>query len=369
MKAQLVKGGMGYAWCCLVGMLGCSGESAVVGGIQSQPVGGEAGASAQPDDLGKVTRLLTHVSDGPECLPRPLPIEEDGTAACKVFTASADASCSCDAPNRAPVTDAIRAAVREKARTSQFCGEPDAPACADLCVCEDLEASGDSLNGCLSGDETDGDGWCYVSPPQGIGTLDISCEGPQARLRFLGSAAFTASEIGYLACSEASEGAQKKRPLGAVCVPSDERNPAFSGFRWDEVTVDTGATDCASGTCLVEGFQGRVSCPLGSGVSGGGDGACTLPGSNERVLVKVAAQLVARPPSLAATCSCRCAGPGDGPFCTCNEAQDCVPLVSDLGLPGDPLAGSYCVPRGAVTELPSQATCDADPEQCTNRPF
>jgi hypothetical protein len=50
-----------------------------------------------------------------------------------------------------------------------------------------------------------------------------------------------------------------------------------------------------------------------------------------------------------------------------------VPLIEELGLGGDQLAGSYCVPRGA-TDGPSphngQTGCDQAPEQCAaDRPF
>jgi hypothetical protein len=379
MKTLETAGGAGKAWwCAVLGLLACSGESAVVGGNRSQAdgIGGAAdggGGSSQSENLGKVRRLISGISSRPGlCLPSQLPLDADGTAACKVFTTSAKgASCVCDAPNRVPVTDAVRAAVLGQAKSELDCDQPEGPACPDLCVCEDLEAVGSELTSCLSGQEVEGNGWCYVAPAQGIGALNAPCPSePQAQVRFMGNAAFGQEERGFMACSDASESQAGKRPLGAVCVPSDELSASFPGFRTGEIVVDMSSTSCASGTCLVEGFQGRVSCPLGSKTSAGADRACVLPTSNQRVSVDVAPQLVSRPPSVAATCSCRCAGPGDGPFCTCEQGQECVPLVADLGLPGDHFAGSYCVPRGALTEPTDNLTCADVPERCSgDRPY
>lgn len=372
MTTRIVRGALGQAcgW-LVVGMLGCSGESAVVGGNESDKGGGTPpAAETEVDKLRReIVNIRTSSPTGEtagRCLPYELPVDADGTAACKIFTTAPTTSCACDAPNRAPVPDSVRSVVIAEAQSDGYCGSVG-PACEDLCVCEDVEATGDALSSCLNGEET-GDGWCYVSPAQGIGKLTITCERePQAIVRFAGAATLGSDEAAFLACSFTSGGVPKKQPLGAVCVPSDELDPTFPGFSRGEVSVDTNATACDSGTCLVQGFQGRVSCPLGSAV-----GTCTVPGSTAPVVVQVQAQLVERPPSLAATCSCRCAGPGDGPFCSCAEGQECAPLVDPLGLPGDELAGSYCVPAGAVVPADTYPvdTCDQAPEKCSrDRPY
>lgn len=360
--------------------LGCSSESAVVGGNHREQAAPNAGAGGGADGDGdggraveqprvdRLTRTLEPIRDDPgRCMPYPLPLEADGTAACKIFTTSTTASaCDCGAANRAPVSPAVRQAILERARQDQYCDQPQGPACEELCVCEDLEAVGRALDRCLEGDAETSDGWCYVDPSQGIGTLSTPCEnGPQVRVRFNGHSGLDPAERAYLACSDATDRPRDKRALGEICVPSDEANPAFGGFETTDVVVDAASTSCASGVCLVQNFQGRVSCPFGNL----GEGSCRTPGSNEPVTAPVVAQLVARPPSLAATCSCRCAGPGDGPFCACGEGQECVPLVAALGLAGDDLAGSYCVPQGATGSVPSGATCNDDPDACGGRTF
>lgn len=163
--------------------------------------------------------------------------------------------------------------------------------------------------------------------------------------------------------------AEGEEPLGTVCVPSLELDPRMGGIGLDVVQVDDASSSCASGVCLVQRFRGRVSCPLGNA-----DGRpCFVPGTNTLVTAPVEAQLVSRPPSLGATCSCRCAGPGPGPFCDCGAAQECVPLVDELGVGDDEYAGSYCVPRGATDGPPpsdTEPSCAEFPEQCEgDRPY
>jgi hypothetical protein len=348
----------------LLAVLGCSGgESAVVGGNDNSALQGAGASPAQ--EGGQVKRTLTEITNAPDrCLPGPLPRDADGTAACKVFALSTDGSCACDGANRTPTTDAIRDTVVERARRDGLCDGADGPNCEEACVCENLEATGDSLDACLAGAE-EADGWCYVVPDAGIGSAPVECDTDfHGQVRFAGTAQPNKEEQLFLACSETSQSVGQKLALGSVCVASEEQYPAFSGFALDEVVVDTGSDACASGICLVEGFQGRVTCPLGSPA---GEGACAIPGSGQRVLVEVQSQLIARPPSVASTCSCRCAGPGPGPFCSCTERQICAPLIADFGLPGDDLAGSYCVPAGAVVDpstLPPDVCAD-DPAQCS----
>ena len=367
--ARLV--GQFCGWGLLLGALGCSGESAVVGANDMEGASGTGGAGVTGGAVsGTVTRYMTPITDGAGlCLPTELPIGDDGTAACKIFTTSVSESCACDAVNRAPVSASQRDATRKLARESSYCDEPGTPACADLCVCENLEAVGDALGACLTDESTTADGWCYVAPAQGIGSPTLVATCPvesRQKIRFMNGA-----ELGmgrsFLACSGTGPSPHPPAPLGSVCVPNDEADPTFSGYQFGDVTVDVGSPACDSGTCLVEQFQGRVSCPLGNAsLESGFSTSCRTPDSHRVVTVQVRPQLVDRPPSLGSTCSCRCAGPGDGPFCDCGAALECVPLIASLGLGDAAYAGSYCVPRGAVPGPQNSVdTCVDNPRACS----
>jgi len=74
-----------------------------------------------------------------------------------------------------------------------------------------------------------------------------------------------------MACSEGG--------VGDPCIPEDEYNPAFTGFKVNEENIESRSFQCETRICLVNHFQGRVSCPLGQGAptvcSGpGDDGSC-----------------------------------------------------------------------------------------------
>lgn len=65
--------------------------------------------------------------------------------------------------------------------------------------------------------------------------------------------------------------------LGAPCVPSEELQPNFGSVGSAEVSLDNSSSSCSSGICLVNHFQGRVSCPYGQDA---GRQECFIPGSN-----------------------------------------------------------------------------------------
>jgi hypothetical protein len=123
--------------------------------------------------------------------------------------------------------------------------------------------------------------------------------------------------------------------LGEVCVPTDENFPNFSGFSEMEVNIATGDPQCASGVCVVNEFQGRVTCPDGN--LDGGD--CFTP-LGEWVTVPVSPALPERPAEDAVFCSCRCDGSRDAaPFCECPRGMVCEPIIrSRVGE-----SESYCI--------------------------
>ena len=51
--------------------------------------------------------------------------------------------------------------------------------------------------------------------------------------------------------------------VGDPCTPEDEYSPQFSGFKVTEENIESRSFQCETRICLVNHFQGRVSCPLG----------------------------------------------------------------------------------------------------------
>lgn len=51
--------------------------------------------------------------------------------------------------------------------------------------------------------------------------------------------------------------------VGDPCIPEDEYTPQFAGFKVTEENIESRSFQCQTRICLVNHFQGRVSCPLG----------------------------------------------------------------------------------------------------------
>jgi hypothetical protein len=162
--------------------------------------------------------------------------------------------------------------------------------------------------------------------------------------------------------------------VGDPCTPEDEYTQEFSGFSVGEVNVESRSFQCETRICLVNHFQGRVSCPYGqtqADIDGSptGDEAnrCRIPGTNglpdegaatnfNVVTVPVLAQTFARRADNAVYCSCRCDGDDEtARYCECPSGYKCEELVKELGLANAQLAGSYCV-RSGTTYSPTAPT-------------
>ncbi len=144
--------------------------------------------------------------------------------------------------------------------------------------------------------------------------------------------------------------------VGDPCTPEDEYQTGFSGYDAKEVNVESKSFQCETRVCLVNHFQGRVSCKYGQ-VAGAGN--CTVPGDPTRpITVEVAPQLAKRTADQAVYCSCRCDGDDkNARYCKCPSGYACDHLVDNLNLGGGQLAGSYCVrdgtqydPKGSIAE-------------------
>ncbi|AKT41636.1 uncharacterized protein CMC5_058430 [Chondromyces crocatus] len=51
--------------------------------------------------------------------------------------------------------------------------------------------------------------------------------------------------------------------VGDPCIPEDEYDPGFAGFKVTEENIESRSFQCQTRICLVNHFQGRSSCPLG----------------------------------------------------------------------------------------------------------
>jgi hypothetical protein len=147
--------------------------------------------------------------------------------------------------------------------------------------------------------------------------------------------------------------------VGDPCVPEDEYSATFSGFSVTEVSTESRSFQCQSRLCLVNHFQGRVSCPYGQEANGG---HCKLPGSNDPVNLTVKPQLLERRDEDAVYCSCRCAGPDAAArYCDCPSGFSCSEVVPDLGRGGAQLPGKYCIRAGSAydkSQLSENEVCD-----------
>jgi hypothetical protein len=176
--------------------------------------------------------------------------------------------------------------------------------------------------------------------------------------------------------------------VGDPCTPEDEYQQRFNGFQVTETNVESRSFQCETRLCLVNHFQGRVSCRLGQAappldadgkpVAGAGyTPSCSIPGTKattdvaslNNVNVEVPAQLTARQTDKAVYCSCRCDGPDkNARYCECPEGFSCTKLVDELKITNGAgqLAGSYCIRSGTAYEEDSYGTetCRDSPTKC-----
>jgi hypothetical protein len=180
--------------------------------------------------------------------------------------------------------------------------------------------------------------------------------------------------------------------VGDPCTPDKEYDPAFAGFVEQEVSTEGESFQCQTRLCLVNHFQGRVTCPYGQNSVGGAPGdssggatpvvtgsrataGCTTPGfptpvtgplqADNKTPVDMALGNTVQPQCTDRTaektvyCSCRCADingtQNGGNFCNCPDGFTCTQLVSSLSASTDQgLTGAYCIKSG--TQFGNTAT-------------
>jgi hypothetical protein len=164
--------------------------------------------------------------------------------------------------------------------------------------------------------------------------------------------------------------------VGDPCVPEDEYQKYTSGFAVSEVNQETKSFQCETRLCLVNHFQGRVSCPYGQLEAKATDTnypaekeyqLCHIPGTSgvtNRIQVQVNPQLDGRRASDTVYCSCRCDGAeANARYCKCPSGFSCEKLIDRVGaLPDKQLAGSFCIKDGTKydTKNPNDgAPCNA----------
>jgi hypothetical protein len=171
--------------------------------------------------------------------------------------------------------------------------------------------------------------------------------------------------------------------VGDPCIPEDEYQQGFTGYSVTEVNVESRSFQCETRVCLVNHFQGRVSCPYGQTeeeVAGWEQAPnwraplCAIPGTNgnrntDRISVPVQPQKYRRRASEAVYCSCRCANADgntdDGArYCDCPNGYECEHLIDDVGLGSTQLAGAYCIKKGTrYNEAEAEASPDCVPQR------
>lgn len=116
--------------------------------------------------------------------------------------------------------------------------------------------------------------------------------------------------------------------IGDPCTPEEEYDPTFSGFSMAQEYIESRSFQCATRICLVNHFQGRVSCPLGQNSASIKD----------------------------------CGGPGGAHEELCDKAggESCVPS-STISPECDPAKPDVCTRMGAVCDPHRHVcTCAAD---------
>jgi hypothetical protein len=193
--------------------------------------------------------------------------------------------------------------------------------------------------------------------------------------------------------------------VGDPCTPEQEYNPGFVGFNVEEVDVESKSFQCQTRLCLVNHFQGRVSCPYGQNTDGSGPASgtapCTTPSTGQcvdgkacadgtqpasttsgcsdgskRALVdtknqaKVLPVCTNRTATQAVYCSCRCANlngkTDDGAlYCACPDGYDCEQLVTSIGTGDSGLTGGYCIKHNTKFDPsnPCMDTCNTVQKQ------
>ena len=163
--------------------------------------------------------------------------------------------------------------------------------------------------------------------------------------------------------------------VGDPCMPEQEYDPTFAGFVEQEVSIEGESFQCQTRLCLVNHFQGRVTCPYGQDATGNADRRSTATAA------RASRRACPRPVDRSGSTAQRRAGrrherrtvlpqctertrpdrlllvplrghrrtQTDGAnFCNCPSGFSCTQLVSSLGAGRPGPDGAYCIKSGTA---------------------
>ena len=162
----------------LIAMAACSGDSATT---SNAPTG------CSPIGAATSNTFVAEISS--ECVVRPISADQ-GRVPCHVLEATVG-SCDCSAAIGREAADAsFAAAVTRELRRDGRCDSTSGPPCAEVCIREIVQLSGEDLATCQSDAGAAGPpGFCYVDPAAGLGDPAVVAECPptsRRKLRVLG---------------------------------------------------------------------------------------------------------------------------------------------------------------------------------------
>jgi hypothetical protein len=192
------------------------GENAVVASICPKHTAPAAGLRPEEDPSYGYNPAVHSIVEvfrrrlGGQCLPRPLPVEEDGSVPCavvEVLRRPEGAACSCDqSKGRLPLGEGdgkLSSAIARQLAEEDQCGSNGID-CRDHCVCKLAPLEGDALAACRTGSvDPNVYGYCYVDPDHGLGAPELveGCPASENRmLRYMGAGVPANGSVLFTAC-------------------------------------------------------------------------------------------------------------------------------------------------------------------------
>ncbi len=181
--------------------------------------------------------------------------------------------------------------------------------------------------------------------------------------------------IGAIGAGAALPASCQTGGIGDPCTPEDEYRGQFAGFQLTQENIESRSFQCESRICLVNFFQGRVSCPAGQSPKDPctGNGDCTGEGEECVESAVSADPCTSDDECNGTTCNkdgfCECTNDSCAEGYTCDEDKKCRLRVchapgncQDPTLSMDDNLGKDCCIPGTDTPVQSEVCgqCDAE---------